>query len=76
MPSFMHKTYSMPDLTLGPSFIRGKKANEPFYGTERQFGFKVWDGKMTGGQKAREGFAGTSPLYGRGWRHGCSFGRK
>lgn len=75
VPSFMRKTYSVAESTFGPSYIPGKKANEPFYGTARSFGAKTWDGKMLGGEKAREGYAGTQKIFGRGWRHEVQFSR-
>lgn len=72
---FLYKTWSAPDMSYGPSMIRGKKAEEPFFGTERQFGLRDFDGKMSGGPKAREGWAGTQSIYGRGWRHQIGFKR-
>merc|ERR1712070_1116420 len=56
VPSFTYKTYSMPDMTQSPSYVRGKKADQPFFGSEGPRRLQIADLKMTGGEKAREGF--------------------
>lgn len=38
------------------------EAEKPFYGEARAYGDEVWDGRMRGGELARNGWAGTFPL--------------
>mmetsp|Transcript_42225 Transcript_42225/g.78568 ORF Transcript_42225/g.78568 Transcript_42225/m.78568 type:complete len:177 (+) Transcript_42225:56-586(+) len=38
------------------------EGEKPFYGEERPYGEAVWDGRMRGGELARNGWAGTFPL--------------
>mmetsp|Transcript_19812 Transcript_19812/g.35248 ORF Transcript_19812/g.35248 Transcript_19812/m.35248 type:complete len:157 (+) Transcript_19812:1-471(+) len=77
--------------SFGPSMISCKGPHEPFFGGTRPVAFKVskagqtamspaaasqeFHGRMMGGKLAKEGWAGTSPVYGRGWRHGMSMRR-
>eukprot|EP00435_Cladocopium_sp_Y103_P024646 s1584_g6.t1 len=68
----LKKSFSGAELRTDGEVIRGlcraenydscPEGERPFFGEQRAHGAEVWDGRMRGGELARNGWAGTFPL--------------